>query len=547
MHGQNPSVTPSITAEVQQMTDRPQGKALPPVNTGRGVMGLTAFWQDRLFEFGLILSMALYYVVGNPNLQFGILPKINPLYSVPFLLLFAVLSWYRLPFAIALLPLSVPYYYLQKMVVSHLAFSLVEVTLGICLIVAILRLLFRPEDRRFLLAWQDIRARLGPFLLPILVFVVAAALSITIAYEKTVALRAFREEVLDPLIYVGLMFMYLRTRIDIQRLLGAFLGTGLVIALLGLAQYLFFRNTLMVEADGIQRVHVVYGSANNVGLLFDYVLPLAMALLLGKVSWKGRLLAIILMIPMLVVIFLTHSRGSWMVAVPIAAIFVIACAVRNRKVVLGGGIICVVIVALVLGVFHTRIWNYVVNGHVGSDGHSTAMMRPFLWLSALDMVHDSPWLGYGMDNWLCHYSKNDVCSSNLEQYWIKQWHGVPTGLADEPTLSHPHNVFLHVWVSMGIFGLLAFVVLLVLFYWLFGRILRHLDRGKLQDKEQLRWMVVGVGAALLAAMAQGQIDSAFLEQDLAFCFWILVAALLLLRVLTNTPWRGKMPAEEQGY
>jgi putative inorganic carbon (hco3(-)) transporter len=56
-------------------------------------------------------------------------------------------------------------------------------------------------------------------------------------------------------------------------------------------------------------------------------------------------------------------------------------------------------------------------------------------------------------------------------------------------------------------------------------------------------MVVGVGAALLAAMAQGQIDSAFLEQDLAFCFWILITALLLLRMFSNTPWLGKISSE----
>jgi len=35
------------------------------------------------------------------------------------------------------------------------------------------------------------------------------------------------------------------------------------------------------------------------------------------------------------------------------------------------------------------------------------------------------------------------------------------------------------------------------------------------------------------------IDSSFLEQDLAFCFWMLVLALLLLRALSGTPWRGR--------
>src|SRR5512146_3178907 len=71
------------------------------------------FWQHRLTEVGLILSMALYYLVGNPNIkvpgqsQAALLltsfsQQVNPLYSLPLLGLFALLSWYRLPFAVAL-------------------------------------------------------------------------------------------------------------------------------------------------------------------------------------------------------------------------------------------------------------------------------------------------------------------------------------------------------------------------------------------------------------------------------------------------------------
>ena len=45
---------------------------------------------------------------------------------------------------------------------------------------------------------------------------------------------------------------------------------------------------------------------------------------------------------------------------------------------------------------------------------------------------------------------------------------------------------------------------------------------------------------MLAAFLHGQVDSSFLEQDLAFCFWTLVAALLLLRMLSGTPWRGRV-------
>ncbi len=110
-------------------------------------------------------------------------------------------------------------------------------------------------------------------------------------------------------------------------------------------------------------------------------------------------------------------------------------------------------------------------------------------------------------------------------------------MGDEPGLSHPHNIFLHVWVSIGIFGLLAFLAILLFFYWTFSRLLFYIWKEKLQGYEWLRWLTISVGAAMLAALVQGQIDSAFLEQDLAFCFWTLVAALLLLRSHLGMPWR----------
>ena len=165
-----------------------------------------------------------------------------------------------------------------------------------------------------------------------------------------------------------------------------------------------------------------------------------------------------------------------------------------------------------------------------------------------------------MDNWLCHYSnswKNTCLYSGgrpanlpwpqqivpdhpkLPAYWITNdpvTHQ-PTGLSDEPTLSHPHNIFLHVWVSMGIFGLFAFIAVLVLFYRLFACMLSSLHKIQRPGFEQIRWMIVGVGAAMLAALIQGQIDSAFLEQDLSFCFWTLIAAILLLRMRVGMPWR----------
>src|SRR6266699_608830 len=136
---------------------------------------VSQFWRDRFIEAGLILSLALYYITGNANLGTGGFFHLNPLFSLPFLVIFAVLCWYRLPFAVALLPLALPYYLLQKTVVGAYAFILTEITLVVCLVVALLQLLFRGSKWQYWLSWRELRDRLGPFTIPILILLAAAA------------------------------------------------------------------------------------------------------------------------------------------------------------------------------------------------------------------------------------------------------------------------------------------------------------------------------------------------------------------------------------
>ena len=539
---------------------------------------VSSFWSDRLFEFGLILSMALYYIVGNPNikLHLGAITQINPLFSLPFLLLFGILCWYRLPFALALFPLTLPYYLLQKTIIGNTKFSLAEITIYTCLLVALLQIVVQRRRWAYKLSLADLRARFGPFAIPMLVFFVAALLAIFVAYERANASRAFREEVFAPYLFVVLACFYLRTRQDLTRLLLGLFSTGLLIALIGVIQYVFFKDTIIADVTGLKRITTVYGSANSIALLADYTLPIGVALILARrVSWKVRLIVCILCLPFFFALSQSDSRGGWIFAIPVALAFIVVLAIRNRKVLLAVLLVVLVVGVGLLGIYHNKLYDYILNGHTSKhvngsivSTQSTVTKRLYLWESAWNMIHDNPWLGYGMDNWLCHYSDDwtnaclypagtkhpeSVASNGMyipgprnpkvHAYWITvdpvthQY----TGLSDEPNLSHPHNIFLHVWVSIGIFGLLAFIGVLVLFYWLFVRLLLYLRQNEIERSEQLRWMIVGVGAAMLAALIHGQFDSAFLEQDLSFCFWMLVASLLILRSVVGMPWRALLP------
>src|SRR5581483_11812864 len=145
-----------------------------------------------------------------------------------------------------------------------------------CVLVALGQLLMYEKQWRYRLTRVQLRDYVGPFLIPIAVFFFAALLSIGIAVEHQTAFRAFHEEIAAPLLYGLLALCCLRTRQDAKRLLWAFLGSALVIAVVGLIQTFFFARQLQPPlGDG--RAYAMYGSANSIGLFFDYALPLGMA------------------------------------------------------------------------------------------------------------------------------------------------------------------------------------------------------------------------------------------------------------------------------
>jgi len=106
--------TPSVEKTAEGVETAPDIPDNPPSAKSRLLRRLSPFWHDRLIEASMILSMGLYYITGNDHLGTNSFFHLNPLFSLPFLLIFALLCWYRLAFAVALLPLHFPTIYSQK-------------------------------------------------------------------------------------------------------------------------------------------------------------------------------------------------------------------------------------------------------------------------------------------------------------------------------------------------------------------------------------------------------------------------------------------------
>jgi O-antigen ligase len=477
---------------------------------------------DRFIGLGLCLSFTLFFVWPHPPA------------SLLLLALAAALAYMRLEIAIVLLPLTLPYYeHLEPLSPSGFpAFSLPELGLFICLGMMVLRHVFLAQERHASRAWlKRLWHQAGTFIPPALLFLLGASLALLVSPDQHNSLRAYRWEIIEPLLYFLLILRYLRTRTDLVRAIGAIIVSAVVAACIGIVQGLFYLTPHLDIVNATTfRVDGPYSNPNNFSFILDRSIPIVLAVaFLGVLrprtagstahqpAWRDplRWVCLVLLIPLVWALYWTDSHGAE-IAILLVAFCFFAFEVRRWLVVLviaGAGI-------LGIGVFWSRIIA-LLNGH----GHGLVSERLYLWKAGLLMIRDHFLLGTGPDSFNTLY-RPTAPNSYLLQALDGQTAGAPN-----PTLSHPHNFILDFWISTGLLGEVAV-------FWLLGAfaaVVRHTYRrcAALPQGGFLQRLLLGIAGAMLASVIHGLVDNMYFLPDLALLFWFFVGILLVLSSLAR--------------
>jgi ubiquinone/menaquinone biosynthesis methyltransferase len=412
-------------------------------------------------------------------------------FSLIGLSLLAFLILLRPDHGLALVASSIPFFLRPKLLAGK-AFSLVEIVTLLCLAAWVVR---GAVNSRFSLphlrrAVQDMRAADWA----VVSLVGLGALSLTWAGNFGVASREFRVVVLES----GLFYFLLRGeargrgRRLYRLVVDALVAGAVVVSCLGLWQ--FFVSGDVITAEGVRRVRALYGSPNNLALFLERVVPLLIVLALwGGHLWRRGLYALAFL-PICAATFLTFSKGALLLGLPAALLFL--GLMRGRR-------------ALLLAVATLAVMGLALLPFLGTERFAsafdleegTAFFRLKLWQSSVNMLRDHPLTGVGLDNFLYAYRTRYV----LPSAW------------GELNQSHPHNIVLDFWTRLGLGGVALLLWLCVTFFWAGLRRYRRLPDG--DD----RALILGLLAAVVAALAHGLIDQTFFLVDLAFVFMLALA------------------------
>ena len=343
-----------------------------------------------------------------------------------------------------------------------------------------------PPGLTLLLAWfgaavQGVRGRVALRLprssydAPLALFLAAALLGLLVSEYPLLSARELRALIFEPILF----FWLLRCLPGSSRLaLGGFLAAATLVA--GAAVVQVALGIGGTEAEGVRRAQAWYPSPNHMALMLGRAWPFLLAIGLARFRVVALPAAVVG-----VAVVLSFSTGAWL-GLAVATIVTLASLGLRRLAVATGAVLAVGLLGTsalaIVGALPERL----------NPLRQTGGFRIDLWLSSLQMLHDHPLFGVGLDNFVYQY-----------QNYLRE------GAVAEPNLSHPHNWMLNFWLEMGLPGLIAFVWLIVTFA-------RRAVR-------QRTWLAAGALGAMADMLTHGLIDNSYFLVDLAFLFWLILA------------------------
>lgn len=471
---------------------------------------------------------------------------------------FAALTWRWPRLALALAPLTFPFWFAPKHVTARFSFPLSELALAILALVMAAQLavrLARAHSWRLGRMGRAYLARVGGLTLAGAALLLAGmTVGVLIAREPPPALRAWRWEIAEPLVYGALVVWRLRGR-WLWRAQWAFVASGALVATLALAQATFAHTTIAPLGTGgglapypawnglsWRATAIIYGSPNSAGAWMARALSLALAIALWPraAGRAERLLAALAVAALLAGLALTGSRGAWLGAATGAAMVVGMITVvmwrgphpasghlplrgegtvepelhgasaplpeapqSDTPLPVGEGLgvrsawrgasarLFVIVVVAALLYGASSIWLAPLVGLAGRSHGGSGEVRLLVWRAALAMTRDHPIFGVGPDQFLYYYDPRYTS----HPYLIATLDGRPTAAASQPNLSHPHNLGLELWLSAGLAGLLGYMLALVTALWRGGASYLPSLRSEGQSSGRARrWRVIlGLG------------------------------------------------------
>lgn len=339
----------------------------------------------------------------------------------------------------------------------------------------------------------------------ILVFLIAATISIFTSINTRAALGEWKAFYVEPIIIFFILLFSLKEKNYARSVLIGLLLSGLVTSLLAIYQH--FTGWMVPHAFWANRetyrVTAWYGFPNAVGLFLAPLFILALYFVIDgykkiKLNTNGRnytglnfsfVVALLCILTIPFAVFYAKSTGAIIGILGSIGLLLIFWK-QTRWYAIGLGVAGIIGLSLLPN-------TYPVKQELLLQDRS-GQIRISIWKETARFLKDNPVAGAGFAS----YTKK-----------IAPYHTTVNGEGIE-IFHHPHNIFLTMWVNVGLLGLISFVGILVATF--------YTQYKKRHELNLFNYIAIATLACIIIA---GLVDSPYIKNDLAMFFWMVIALL----------------------
>lgn len=426
---------------------------------------------------------------------------------------YTALAWRNLRLSLILLSGLLPIY-LLRFSIGPFPTTALEILILINFIIWGWRVI---SDRTFRKGVLRYAITIKPWFRPTLLLLAAASIAVTVSPDVFSALGIWKAYFIEPIL-VAVMMVTVLKKDDGPVILKTLALSAIVISALGIAQYLI-NFGIPVPWDIERRITSIFDYPNALGLFLAPVVAISAIKIfsifrmgMARHAPTNTLIWILSFVFGVTAIILSKTEAA-LVAIPLALFltFLISKNERARHTV---PLLKLRVTLEALSVFFILVaFVPTIREKIFLQDYS-GQVRLSQWSETIELLKDHPFFGTGLNGYpalLAPY--HDATLYEIFQY--------------------PHNVFLNIWVELGLLGLIAFG-------WLAWLILKSTIKQPHPDcfgakrlaiasepNQRSQLFHLAIFSAFLTIFIHGLVDVPYFKNDLSVLFWILIALIII--------------------
>ena len=362
------------------------------------------------------------------------------------------------------------------------------------------------------------------------------------------------------LIFFLVVSSQIKCRAQLFRAICALLLSSGLVSIIGILQY-FYPGILLNYEVRIIRVFSTVGNALSLSIFLASVMPLTVAFILNL--WKKRkedrkynililVLAVLLALQFSCLYLAQYSILLLLYIIGLIIFFLLFGIVRRIKALFVFCTASLILIVVVAGLIMVPVLFSEFSSHTYKTNDylpiinaedlnlSTLELRAQYWHSATDIIVDSPEIPFSNDGL---HAFRKIIGYGPETFTITFQRAFPEVVKDHSLLliplSRPHNHYLYLATTMGLLGLVSFLSILIVFFYLSFKYLRR------AAQEIDKFIIISLVAGMVGFMADSIFNPSTISAELVF--WLFLSLVIVMgRLISNDKFAAGLSQTQDG-